>query len=141
MLIFLHVFRIGTIIPGYDVIFSTYPGTIQSNGYIEFYISFLNLKMLFFCSLISFADDFYMARSTNLAVIETTINIYNHDLYRNIKPQTVSEWMRVIIANRLARTGREWTDLFFMYNDGTYNNQWMIADYKQFTPGQSPKPG
>jgi len=48
----------------------------------------------------------------------------------------VLEWMRNVVANRLSSTGKEWTDLFKRYNSGTYNNQWMIADYKLFKPGK-----
>jgi len=32
--------------------------------------------------------------------------------------------------------GKTWTDVFGRYNSGTYNNQWMIVDYKRFKPGQ-----
>jgi hypothetical protein len=49
--------------------------------------------------------------------------------------------MRIVVANRLASSGKEWVDKFFVFNDGTYNNQWMITDFKQFTPGSSPKAG
>ncbi len=38
--------------------------------------------------------------------------------------------MRAIIANLLATTGTEWAATFSKYNSGTYNNQWMIVDYK-----------
>jgi hypothetical protein len=82
-----------------------------------------------------------MTRPANLTVIETTLDNYNDDLYRNLQPTSVPEWMRVIVANRLANSGREWVKKFFMFNDGTYNNEWMIADFKQFTPGRAPKPG
>ena len=82
-----------------------------------------------------------MMRPSNLTVIETTIDVYNKDLYRNIHPMSVPEWMRVTVANRLANSGKEWVDTFFTLNDGTYNNEWMIADFKQFTPGKPPKAG
>jgi len=108
---------LGDIVPGYDLIFSSYPGTLQS------------------------IDDFYMTRPANLTILETTLDIYNDDLYRNLQVTSVPEWIRVIIANRLANSGREWVDKFFMYNDGTYNNEWMLIDMKQFTRGQQPKPG
>jgi hypothetical protein len=124
----------GVIVPGYDIIFSSYPGTLQSIGSIIFCLN-LDLKNSFLL------DDFYMSGSTNLTVIETTINNYNKDLYGNINPKSVPEWMRVLIANRLSISGKEWVDNFFLFNDGTYNNQWMITDFKQFTPGTPPKSG
>ncbi|CAF4416325.1 unnamed protein product, partial [Adineta steineri] len=66
---------------------------------------------------------------------------YNNNLLHNIIPISVPEWIRVVTANRLANSGQEWIDKFFIFNDGTYNNQWMISDFKQFTPGQLPKAG
>ena len=82
-----------------------------------------------------------MMRPSNMTIIETTIGNYNNVLYQNIIPISVPEWMRVVVANRLANSGKEWVDRFFVYNDGTYNNQWMISDFKQFTPGTNPKAG
>ena len=82
-----------------------------------------------------------MTDPSKLTVIETTIGNYNKDLYRNISPISVPEWMRIVTANRLANSGKEWVDQFFTFNDGTYNNEWMITDFKQFIPGTPPKPG
>ena len=45
------------------------------------------------------------------------------------------------MANRLASTAGEWSNLFVMYNSGTYNNQWMVVDYNKFTPGQELEQG
>uniref|UniRef100_A0AAY4A1C3 Phospholipase B-like n=1 Tax=Denticeps clupeoides TaxID=299321 RepID=A0AAY4A1C3_9TELE len=42
-----------------------------------------------------------------------------------------------IVANRLAQSGKEWADLFSKFNSGTYNNQWMVVDFKHFSPGRS----
>jgi hypothetical protein len=82
-----------------------------------------------------------MTYPANLTVIETTIENYNDDLFNNIIPISVPEWIRVVVANRLANNGQEWVDKFFIFNDGTYNNQWMITDFKLFTPGTPPKKG
>ena len=82
-----------------------------------------------------------MTRPANMTIIETTIGNYNPVLYQNIIPISVPEWMRVVVANRLANSGKQWVDRFFVYNDGTYNNQWMISDFKQFTPGTPPTAG
>jgi len=42
----------------------------------------------------------------------------------------------VRLANLLAKTGPEWYNVVKQHNSGTYNNQYMIIDYKLFTPGQ-----
>ena len=78
-------------------------------------------------------DDFYIL-SSGLVTLETTINISNKDLQKYITPNSVLEWVRVIVANRLARTGNEWVSLFGRHNSGNCNNQWMVVDYKQFVP-------
>jgi hypothetical protein len=82
-----------------------------------------------------------MTKPADLTIIETTISNNNPDLFHNIIPISVPEWMRVVVANRLSNSGQEWVNKFFLFNDGTYNNEWMITDYKLFTPGTLPKPG
>ncbi|KAI5630156.1 putative phospholipase B-like 2 precursor, partial [Silurus asotus] len=100
------------LIPGNTQAFSSYPGSIFSG------------------------DDFYIL-SSGLVTLETTIGNSNSDLWKFVTPQgSVMEWLRNIVANRLARSGKEWADMFSQYNSGTYNNQWMIVDYKSFTPGR-----
>jgi len=58
-----------------------------------------------------------------------------------ISPHNVPEWMRIILANRMASSGSEWVSIYSQLNSGTYNNQWQIVDFKLFTPGQPIKPG
>ncbi|XP_052420567.1 putative phospholipase B-like 2 isoform X2 [Carassius gibelio] len=100
------------IIPGRIQVFSSYPGTIFSG------------------------DDFYLL-SSGLVTLETTIGNSNAALWGLVQPRgAVMEWLRNIVANRLAPSGRAWTDIFSKYNSGTYNNQWMVVDYKAFVPGQ-----
>ncbi|XP_029778050.1 putative phospholipase B-like 2 [Suricata suricatta] len=97
--------------PGNNLVFSSYPGT------------------LFSC------DDFYIVGS-GLVTLETTIGNRNPALWKYVQPQgCVLEWVRNIVANRLALDGDSWTDIFQKFNSGTYNNQWMIVDYKAFVPG------
>jgi len=99
------------------VSFSSFPGTIPSG------------------------DDFYIT-GANLVVIETTNDVFNMTLYADyVHTDQVPFWIRVIVANRMATSGAEWTDLFSQYNSGTYNNQWIIVDQKLFTAGETPQPG
>ncbi|XP_041084538.1 putative phospholipase B-like 2 [Polyodon spathula] len=100
-------------IPGGVQAFSSYPGSIFSG------------------------DDFYIL-SSGLVTLETTIGNSNPALWKFVTPEgTVMEWLRNMIANRLAKTGKEWAGLFSKFNSGTYNNQWMIIDYNYFTPGKT----
>ncbi|XP_060926880.1 putative phospholipase B-like 2 [Limanda limanda] len=93
--------------------FSSYPGSIFSG------------------------DDFYIL-SSGLVTLETTIGNSNPALWKFVQPTgSVMEWLRNIVANRLAVTGKTWAEIFTKYNSGTYNNQWMIVDYKYFTPGKT----
>jgi hypothetical protein len=74
------------------------------------------------------ADDYYVL-SPGLVVLETTINSYNESLWANIRSNAiVFEFVRSIVANRLATSGRELTHIFGSYNSGTYNDQFMIID-------------
>ena len=100
------------LIPGQTMSFSSYPGLIYSG------------------------DDFYLI-STGLAVTETTIGNSNKDLWKFVKPKgQLLEGVRTMVANRLAINGKQWSKLFSKRNSGTYNNQWMVLDYKKFTPGK-----
>ncbi|XP_054714812.1 putative phospholipase B-like 2 [Uloborus diversus] len=100
------------IIPGHTVTFSSQPGVIYSG------------------------DDFYLI-SSGLAAIETTIGNGNSSLWKFVTPKgTILDYQRNIVANRLAVTGAQWTELFGIMNSGTYNNQWIVLDYKKFLPGQ-----
>jgi hypothetical protein len=104
------------LVPGNKLVFSSYPGTIFS------------------------CDDFYML-SSGLVTLETTIGNKNPALWKYVRPEGgVLEWVRNIVANRLALDGASWTDVFKRFNSGTYNNQWMVVDYKAFVPG-GPSPG
>ncbi|XP_065746239.1 putative phospholipase B-like 2 isoform X2 [Phocoena phocoena] len=81
--------------PGNRVIFSSYPGTIFS------------------------CDDFYILGS-GLVTLETTIGNRNSALWKYVQPEgCVLEWMRNVVANRLALDGDSWADIFKRFNSGT----------------------
>ncbi|XP_060063840.1 putative phospholipase B-like 2 [Ylistrum balloti] len=101
----------GKILLGRTMSFSSYPGSVMSG------------------------DDYYLL-SSGLVSMETTIGNSNDKLWSFIQPTySVPEGIRSMVANRLASTGKDWAEIFSHLNSGTYNNEWMIVDYKQFVPG------
>lgn len=105
----------GTPVPGRFTALSGYPG----------YLSYSS-------------DDFYVL-SSGLVTLETTIDNNNQTLAREFKEhKVVLEWLRNVLANRLAVDGPSWAALFSRYASGTYTNQWMIVDAKLFSPGTPP---
>jgi hypothetical protein len=77
-------------------------------------------------------DDFYVL-SSGLIVMETSLNNYNKDNYRDLNPQTVPCWLRATIAVNLAHNASEWADYFLKARSGTHNNQWVIVDPSKVT--------
>lgn len=99
------------VVPGHTMTMSSYPGNLMS------------------------WDDFYLI-SSGLAVLETSISNNNEQLWDLVRPDASPlTWVRNGVANRLATTGQEWQGIFSRLNSGTYNNEYMILDYKLFTPG------
>jgi len=76
-------------------------------------------------------DDYYVL-SNNMVVIETSLEVVDLSIYKNLMYHTIPKWIRVNIANKLATNNNEWIELFFKENSGTHNNQWLIVDYKKF---------
>jgi len=84
------------------------------------------------------SNDWYIL-SSGLVTMETTIGNHNYKNARElVRSDQVLEWIRNLVANRLASDGATWCQLFKRHNSGTYNNQWMIVDFKQFQRGKSP---
>ncbi|KAL0234833.1 hypothetical protein PCE1_001869 [Barthelona sp. PCE] len=81
-------------------------------------------------------DDFYQL-SSGLIVLETSLPVLNDDPYKKLTPEkTIPTWIRVIVANRMAKDAVEWTTLFKQYNSGTHNNEWFVLDTNKFTKGK-----
>ena len=84
-------------------------------------------------------DDFYIL-SSGLVVQETSITNINTELWTRIRAESiVLEFIRNLVANRLAESGKEWSQIFEEYNSGTYNDQFMVVDYKQFSVDTKPQ--
>jgi hypothetical protein len=94
-----------------NVSFSSYPGFLES------------------------LDDFYLM-SSGLGMIQTSNAVLDTSVYDNVTPHSLLAWQRVRAASALASSGPEWYSYFKRNHSGTYANQYMIVDYKLFTPGQ-----
>lgn len=112
----------GQTVPNPQMTLSGYPGTLFSG------------------------DDWYVmqpaaaaAGTGALVVLETTIGNGNATLYNLfITPQSVLDWTRNLVANRLGQGGEGWAQVFSRENSGTYNNEFFIVDYSKFNGGNGP---
>ncbi|PAV60350.1 hypothetical protein WR25_07827 [Diploscapter pachys] len=86
-------------------------------------------------SVIASFDDF-LVTSSKLGILETTIENHNEELWAYITSNSLLYWVRSQVATRMASTGKEWVKAFIRHNSGTYNNEWVIVDYKKFKSGQ-----
>jgi len=127
-----------------DIFFahSTWSAYYTMNRIYKQYIFDLELKtasvQMSFSSYpgsLSSIDDFYIMDS-GLAVVETTNMIFNNSLWDRLIPQTLFTWQRVRIANALATTAPDWTQIYQRHNSGTYNNQWIVLDSNLFKPNE-----
>jgi hypothetical protein len=62
-------------------------------------------------------DDFYL--TPQLVVLETTNMVFTRNTSDIQANSTLLTWMRVILANALARNGSEWASIFKRYNSGS----------------------
>mmetsp|Transcript_161013 Transcript_161013/g.283761 ORF Transcript_161013/g.283761 Transcript_161013/m.283761 type:complete len:689 (+) Transcript_161013:103-2169(+) len=83
-------------------------------------------------------DDYYLLDS-GLVVTETTISMLTDEPYDKLDDNgtMVPDFMRIMIANRLAKTGKDWVDVMKKSATGTYSSQWMVVDYNLFEPGKN----
>lgn len=88
-----------------------------------------------------FSDDDFYILSSKMVLLQTTNKIFNDDLFKHLKTDSVLSWQRVRAANWLGSSGKEWVDVFKKKNSGTYNNQYMVIDLKKFRPGEDALPG
>lgn len=73
--------------------------------------------------LLPVSGDDYVITSNKLAIVETTLNLFNNTLYNDFfRIASVPYWLRVQLANQ-ARTGPEWHQIFSKFNNGGYNNE------------------
>lgn len=56
---------------------------------------------------------------SGLTVMETTNDIMNDTLWDLVKPQSIFTTFRVMVANRMAKNGKEWVEIYARENSGT----------------------
>jgi len=106
-----------------------------------------NVDMLFTSSpgLLASVDDYYQTYKegleSQLVVIETSLDVFDHRVLASIQPHSVLSWMRSRLSNQMARTGPQWAQYFGTFHSGTYTNQWMVIDLNKFTVGAPPEEG
>eukprot|EP00823_Brevimastigomonas_motovehiculus_P006938 TRINITY_DN5963_c0_g1_i1.p1 TRINITY_DN5963_c0_g1~~TRINITY_DN5963_c0_g1_i1.p1 ORF type:complete len:597 (-),score=88.68 TRINITY_DN5963_c0_g1_i1:252-2042(-) len=97
-----------------------------------------NYVMTSYPSFLQSHDDFFLISGDNrsLFVTETTNDICDGRLFDLVAEQAMQTWQRAWIANLLSKNGKEWTAVASLFNNGAYNNQFMIVNGNLFTPGQ-----
>lgn len=111
-----------------------FPWRISENS--EEKVNHQTISLSSYFGILFSEDDFYML-SNKMIVTETSLQNNNVTLNQYIKPNQISVWIRTMIANRLSKNGKEWCDYFSRYNNGCYNNQFMIIDLSKFEVGKS----
>jgi hypothetical protein len=98
--------------------------------------------------MMSSVDDFYTVSTkdrsglaSNLAVLETSIDVFKDRVLQEIRPQSVLSWVRVRVATQLAQSGSDWAGYYSRHFSGTYVNQWMVVDSNRLVDGVGPQPG
>ncbi|KAJ3432284.1 phospholipase b-related [Anaeramoeba flamelloides] len=94
-------------IPTADIVFSGYAGVIAS------------------------LDSYYQIDKSRI-LIETTLIVFNADIYQYVTTESVLTTLRVTGCNRYAKSGKDWAQCIKQHNSGTYNNEWLIVDYDQW---------
>eukprot|EP00040_Diaphanoeca_grandis_P019558 m.103276 g.103276 ORF g.103276 m.103276 type:complete len:548 (-) comp27487_c0_seq1:126-1769(-) len=119
-------------------IYKSYTLPVKRNGVMETHTTSFSSSP----SWLSSIDDWYVVNGTSsMAIIETSHDINNQQIYSKLSPTTVSSWIRVIVANMLATDGATWGEVFSYAHSGTYNNEWQIIDMHKFSPGAAPSNG
>ena len=65
-------------------------------------------------------------------MVQTTNEVPDIALYDKVTAHSLYAWQRVRIANALSTTGEEWYHYVSNQNSGTYNNQYMVINYRLF---------
>jgi hypothetical protein len=68
--------------------------------------------------MITSMDDFYILSGSHLVVTETSNDILDPAVWQQVVPQAALSWERVLVANWLSSSGKEWAHWMKQYNSG-----------------------
>ncbi|KAL7720127.1 Phospholipase B-like [Entamoeba marina] len=72
-------------------------------------------------------------------VMETTNSIFDNKLFKKyLTHKSALSWQRIITSMYYSNNIHDLVKTFSHYNSGTYNNQWIVTDLKQFTINRAP---
>ncbi|KAL2078064.1 hypothetical protein ACEWY4_025749 [Coilia grayii] len=146
-----HCSALIKMLPGYEnLLFAhsswyTYAASLRIYKHWDFRLSTAAVatgKMSFssYPGLLTSLDDFYLLGS-GLLLTQTTNSVFNSSLFSTLTARSLLAWQRVRLANAMARTGKQWSDIFSRYNSGTYNCQYMVVDLNRVTLGRKIEEG
>ena len=95
----------------------------------QFPIKSKSITMSSYPAAVNSQDDFYIT-DANLYIAETTNHVHDLNLFDLLSPNILMCWMRTMVANRFTDDAYSWTQVFFKYNSGAYNNQFQVLDLK-----------
>jgi hypothetical protein len=75
-------------------------------------------------------DDFFIL-SSGLIVAETSLLVFNHEVYEDIEYESVPMFIRAIASHYLSDDIETWFKSFTKENSGTHMAEWIILDQKR----------
>ena len=74
----------------------------------------------------SSADDWYILGS-GMVVTETSLDVYNEELYKKVTASSLMSWQRVLVANLMSDDGATWAEHVAFQNSGERTGGRMLA--------------
>ncbi|XP_033098248.1 phospholipase B-like 1 [Anneissia japonica] len=137
-----HCSALVKVLPGFEDVFMghsswfTYAATLRIYKHYDWQlqqkVASQRISFSSYPGYLESLDDFYILGS-KMVMLQTTNNIFNKELYKHVKAESLLAWQRVRLANLLANNGSEWANIIRRYNSGTYNNQYMVIDRKKIS--------
>ncbi len=98
--------------------------------------AFTQISMASYPGYLNSSDDWMTLVADDqvaMVVTETTNECISRKRLRNfVVPGSVTTQVRSLVASLTSPNGEAWAAAFTRENSGTYNNQWMVVDYRRF---------